>query len=303
MKSILRFSAFLLAASSVALVSTRTHSAGQASVELCITQMKAHLAQQERVFHERLFGRKHAQELPKDSTLYDTERLGWIKTDNNTWTIVDEKGKPVDGGDVRSDDQMDEEREWDGMNDVAQENEEDLAQEGWFALEGIFEQKSVLTSQIIPDILQSVRALQCRTSTVCDAVTKSFEQVEAGEDGTIRITVPGCRTMLIPRLDGCAFGNWKIGAGEQSNKVQGVDISTVTTMCQPLAAQLMERNATLVRVAVSYDAAYRSLLQIAGSLDQFLWGFNGSILAPVEQTIPLLENLSRLPCFTAQCNG
>ena len=59
---------------------------------------------------------------------------------------------------------------------------------------------------------------------------------------------------------------------------------------------------SFLRIAVSYDAGERSLEQLAGNVDFFLRGLRGEFLAPLEQTLPLLSALSRLPCFPGQCN-
>jgi hypothetical protein len=266
-----------------------------ASVERCAAQINDRLAQQERLFMQNLFGRKRSADMPLNSTLYDEDGSPWIKTETNRWVRAD----GIAQGGTRTNADMDAKREWDGQNN-SENDPMPILSERRSSLEGIFERKQSLTSQLIPDLLQSVRALQCRTALVCEAAQQSFQRGANAQDA-LTIETPGCLSMKMPTLDGCAFGNNE-KVDVKKNLVIGYD-TTVITQCPSLATDVMERNAALLKIAVSYDAAYRTLLQFSGSLDQFLWSMRGSVLMPIEQTIPLLENLSRLPCFTAQCNG
>lgn len=275
------------------------------STQKCQEEFEERLAQQERIFNHLLFGRHAAADEPINSVIYDEDAQPWLKTGENTWVkplSKDEQPETLTDADI------DETREWDGQNETFQEGED--ANPGDFAdparradYEGLTERQGVITSQLIPDMLQGMRALHCRASAVCEAVTQSFLRMETDESGNLRITMPGCRTLVMKPIEGCAFDNVLKTEAERRRLLTGFNQSIVFTQCRPLAEQMLDRNASLLRVTVSYDAAYRSLLQFSGSLDQFLWGFRGSILAPIEQTLPLLENLTRLPCFPAQCNA
>ena len=62
------------------------------------------------------------------------------------------------------------------------------------------------------------------------------------------------------------------------------------------------RRAGHATLTVQYDAAYRSLLQFAGSFDAFANRFQGDLLEPIRQSMSLISQLSRIPCFLSQCN-
>lgn len=274
-----------------------------ASVAKCTSEMEERLAQQERMYNDMLFGRHPASTMPLNTVLYDEDGTAWMKSAENTW--VRPLSEDSEDTKTRGDADMDDKREWSGQNETPQEGDDQLMPDPLERAdyEGVLERREALTSELIPDILQGERALFCRTAAVCETVLQSFARAKTDENGDLKITTPGCRTMVMKPITGCQFSNALESEQERKNLLTGFQQSVVETQCNPLAQQLMERSAALTRVSVSYDAAYRSLLQFSGSLDQFLWGFRGTILSPIEQTLPLLEYLQRIPCFPAQCNA
>lgn len=264
--------------------------------EQCLTDLQNRLAQQERMYYDTLFGRHPAQTLSLNTTLYDKGGIPWLKTGDNRWV------RPVsfkdDASETRSDTEMDEEREWSGQNEMEQEHDDSYGlpdPEDQYEYEGIFERRESLTSELIPDIMQSMRALSCRSRTVCETLRRSVLGEKPDEGDYFKIhAVPGCRMMKMKPIESCA---------PKEETRQEILQLMEESPCDSLGAQMLDRTASITRVSVSYSAAYTSLLQFSGSLDQFLWGFRGNILSPIEQTLPLLEYLQRLPCFPSQCNA
>lgn len=215
-----------------------------------------------------------------------------MKMEPDVWRTPAKMNYPA----ARSDDQMDNETEWEGMNE---KNPSGNRTERI----GIFEQERRLTSELIPELTQSFRAFQCRAAMVCETVFRSFLLEEPDERGLLGVATPGCEEMVAEPIAECRFGNAdRHEADKFSNDADGFAETVVRTECEPLVKQLADREAAFLRVAVSYDAAVRSLLQSSGSFDEFLRALREDVLAPLEQTTPLLSKLSRIPCFSSQCN-
>jgi hypothetical protein len=161
---------------------------------------------------------------------------------------------------------------------------------------GLLEAKGKLTSELIPDMVQSYRGFTCAVEAVCNAVTLNQSQITARTrpDGLMAIETPGCNAILLPA-----------DSMQSCTSLQGKDVAIKTwaeSFCQPAARAVLQREAELLKMTVSYDAAYRSLLQFMGSFDGFTGRFEDDLLKPLEQTVSIAGQLSRIPCFLAQCN-
>lgn len=296
--------------------SEQESSAAELTAASCNVALRDRLTQQQRVLRQIWFGRKNARNLPVNATRYDTQGTPWIKVSRDTWRSAAEET-------VRSDAGIDEETEWEGMNepldgvyhersrgarndkdaDVMVSSSAPLRTSSAEPRIGIFEQKQMLTSELIPQLTQSFRAFQCRLAMVCEGMRQSFALAEPEEDGYLRIATSGCEELLMEPLQECRFGNADPAAqADHRDLIAGVDETIIHTECEPLAEQLIDREAAFLRIAVAYDAAQRSALQLSGVMDGLLQGLRGDILAPIREILPLLSQLSRIPCFAAQCN-
>lgn len=259
----------------------------------CRVQIYDRLSQQQRIERQMLFGRERAEDMMLNSVRHDVDGNAWMKMSADVWRTASENRKNTSWNDA----QIDAQTEWEGMNEwePASERRNRI---------GAFAVKGVVTSEIIHEyLLQTYRGYQCRLAMVCEGVRASFLRQEAEGDGRLRIVTPGCQPLAVAPLDQCRFGN--VDAKESAdfrNIATGTDLTDIETECGDLAHQLAEKEATFLRIAVAYDAAYRSLLQFAGNFDRFLEGLRGDFLAPIEQALPLLSAFSRIPCFAAQCN-
>ncbi len=248
--------------------------------DACKTQTEDALAREDRFYRRVLFGFVRASEETIGGVRYDKEGNAWFKSGANAWRSQAKGFTGTTWSDTLMDQQV--ERDWLQPDDARTFRR------------GIFATRGVLTSELIPPITQSFRALQCRTYSVCEAVLKSLNGEESNQ-GTYIVRVPGCRDIPISSLPACK--------PQDQNKLAVLDRSTVLASCAPMVEALLKRESEMLTLSVTYDAAYRSLLQFAGTFDDFLSVFRLDLLRPVRQSLPLLQQLSRIPCFLAQCNG
>ena len=217
----------------------------------CLAQTYDALAREERLFRSVLFGQKKAADTKTGSVRYDGTARAWLKKDPNVWRSLDATAS---------------------QTDAQIESSADVP-----ARRGIFEIKRATTSELLPPILQSVRAFQCLAAGASRGT----------EDARIRVQPEGCIEQELARLDACAE-----------------DSLTDTTVgnCAQVAEDLLEREMLLLKLAITYDSAYRTLLQFAGTFGGFLSDFRFSLLQPLWQTVRVVGNLNDIPCFLSQCD-
>ncbi|MBI3332046.1 hypothetical protein HYZ99_03750 [Candidatus Peregrinibacteria bacterium] len=238
------------------------HAQVKPSADACVVSVNRELAQEQRIYRTILFGHTKAKEAPLGETRYDTSGNAWIKLDVNG-TV--EWRSPVDTKDGRKDATMDQ------IDEAAPRR-------------GIFATKQVLTSELVPPLTQSFRALRCRVAAVCEAA--------ASRAGVTRVRTPGCNELPVDPMPACQF-NETVDRGQEA---------LMRGYCRQVASRLLDQESELLKLAVSYDAAYRSLLHFARNFDLFLTEFRVSLLTPIRQAVGLLGQLHRIPCFSAQCD-
>lgn len=248
--------------------------------DACRTQAEDALAREDRLYRRVLFGFARAAEETIGGVRYDKEGNAWFKSAANAWRSQAKGFTSTTWSDTLMDQQVE--------RDLLQPDDARTFRRGIFATRG------VLTSEIIPPLTQSYRALQCRAYSVCEAVLRALNG-EQPNLGLYIVRVPGCRDIAISALPACVPQN--------PDKLAVLDRSSVLAACAPMAEALLAREREMLTLSVTYDAAYRSLLQFAGTFDDFLSVFRLDLLRPVRQSLPLLQQLSRIPCFLSQCNG
>lgn len=265
-----------------------------ALVDSCRTQTASVLAGDQRLYRRVLFGLTHAEEASKGETRYDSNGNAWIKAGSNVWRT---QAKGLEGHTL-TDSAMDAQIERDPivLPDPLASNPQEAANAQTFR-RGIFETRGVLTSELIPRITESFRALQCRTLSTCEAMRRSLRNDLAdGKDSfgkdIYRVRVSGCEELPVRVLTACT----------STTPTDPSAMSILIGSCGPMQEGLISREEKILGVAVTYDAAYRSLLQFAGNFDDFLSVFNVDLLTPLRQSTGLLGQLSRIPCFLSQCN-
>lgn len=251
----------------------------------CIADVNARLGREQRLERGILFGVRAAKDEPLGTTRHLEDGSAWLKTRAGAWVSARARDPVTDAAiDART------ERDW-AWPDIKTRR-------------GIFETKGVVTSELVPEVAQTFRALQCRSLAVCAAAacSQSFDSAHPPRSddptcpyagGNFLVKIPGCAVIPVPRLSSCTY----------TERERTFDaLSTVTGHCRLAAGQMMAREADMLKLAVSYDAAYRSLLQFTGTYDLFLREFEGDLLTPLRQAMSLIGQLHRIPCFLAECN-
>ncbi len=228
----------------------------------CRAEMYNQIAHEKRIFRSVLFGQKKSKDSPIGSVRYDKQGTSWLKNDTNTWNAIGADAKVRN----RSDGVMDDEA------DIEERH-------------GLFEVKKVSTSDQLPAVLQSFRAYQCRLRAVCMAVSAS--QNAEDDTPTVDVQPDGCISFMEPVLKNCKY-------------TESTTIST--SSCDDAVEAVLTQETQTLTLLVAYDSAYRSLLQFQGVFEGFLSDFRFSLLQPLWQTVRVMGNLSRLPCFLSQCD-
>lgn len=216
-----------------------------------------------------LFGQKPAAKESVNALRLDKFQVLWLKGNPNAWGASD--------GRVATDAEIDQTAVFKNRK-------------------GLLDVRGVLTSELVPSLTQSYRGFTCAVEAVCKhaSLTPSETTALTREDGLVSITTPGCNPVLLPATAFQSCG--EAGANDYASNI------IAEQFCRPAALAMLTREAELLKMTVSYDAAYRSLLQFMGSLDGFAASFEGDLLRPLEQTVSIASQLSRIPCFLAQCN-
>ncbi|MCA9370448.1 MAG: hypothetical protein KC680_00620 [Candidatus Peregrinibacteria bacterium] len=252
------------------LASPMTVHAGDA--DSCRQRTNQEIAREHRLYRAYLFGKHNAKDAAINDVRYDIDGWAWIKTaDTNTpW-----RNSHPDNQSLR----------W--SNTVMDTQDEHA---GILPIVGIFETKRVSTSELIPYLLQTIRAFECRLDALCEIARIS--EPKSGDD-------PVDIEKIQPR--GCI-------AYEDLQTWPECHLSTVTeqadtrSYCDEIANQLVRREIELMKLVVEYDAGYRSLLQFAGNFDIFLGELRWPLAGTVRQAAELIGQLGRIPCFLSSCD-
>lgn len=247
----------------ITLVTVPAH-AQQSITPECQADSAIALGREQRMFRSVLFGQKSPSDSPIGSVRFGKDGAAWLKTANNTWKS---KATGYDGT-TWTDTQM-------------------TLQAEFPARRGIFQVRKATTSELIPPILQSFRALQCRLKISCRLVQESLRR---GLPATIRIEADGCTPMDLAPIASCSLTD------DTSYAVVQIDA------CERRAAAILDHEQNVVQLAVAYDAAYRSLAQFAGTFEGFLTDFRFPLIEPLWQAVRAVSNIQGLPCFLAQCD-
>lgn len=231
--------------------------------ESCLQSTYDMMARDEREYRSVLFGQAPSKDLPEGSVRFDIEENTWIKTGTNSWKSLDEGFS----GTTWSDRLMDE------RADVKERR-------------GIFETRAASTSDLIPPLLQSMRALQCKLQAVCDLALRSQKLKEDATE-PLKIQPDGCIEFEMKPMTSCRTNT--IADLSQGNCLLAVDA-------------ILEREEKLLQTVVAYDAAYRSLSQFAGIFEGFLTDFRFPLIEPIWQMVRALGALDNMPCFNGQCD-
>lgn len=246
---------------------TQTH-AQIPTFDTCTADMYSQMAREERLYRSILFGLPKAEREPLGAVRHLNDQTVWMKTQKNTWQSLVSTTNLTDT-------QIDGSSEKDPVS-------------GKSTRRGIFEIRHASTSELIPALTQSIRALDCRLAAICLAVQKAPKD----QNSSTSVQPPGCMNISFPRFAGCAFA-------KESNPALPTDIYA---RCLESADALLSREISLLEMTVAYDAGYRSLLQFAGAFENFTNALRFPLVRPLWDAASILGQLDRIPCFISQCD-
>jgi hypothetical protein len=257
------------------------------SIEACHNQIDDSLAREQRIYRSVILGRSSASGASVAEVRYDRLGKAWYKKtlgeSSTNWILV-EQSQPTTPQMI-TDDAMDAIMEIDSIP----------ANLGGitFPRPSYFTTKRVLTSEMVPFLTSSMRSLHCRTAIVCDVARQSvgLTSEQGNEPKIVTVNVPGCVPLEWQSLPACHFA-------ESQDQIAAADIER---FCESVGNQMIQREKEIAKALVEYDAAYRSLLQFTGILDQFLEEFRWTITGGIRQAASMMGWLQGLPCFLASC--
>ena len=216
---------------------------------------------------------------------FDKEGMSWIKIEEDKWESIEEKDaeKGVETETKeRTDDEVDNNDEMKALPAME-----------WEHRKGIFETERMLSSELIPYLTQSIRAFRCRSEAMCKIAQLSVTQSE--DDPQERTVQPsGCIELKMQTLPACHFAR-KDGTYP--------DAADTFKDCDNVVKEMVQRELDLLKLAMEYDAAYRSMLQFAGNFDLFVKELRWPLTFTIRQVAGIVGQFNRIPCFLSSCDA
>lgn len=243
----------------------------------CRDRVNREIAREQRLYRAYLFGKRWAKDAPVGDVRYDKDGWAWMK--------INDSGTPW--GNSHQDNTG---LKWsDKTMDKNDEHAEILP------IKGIFETKRVTTSELIPYMLQSIRAFDCRLDALAEipriSALKSGEEPEEIK----KIQSAGC--IAFEDLETWPECHFSLPTESELSE------SDSRTYADDMADQLLLREIEILKMIVEYDAGYRTLLQFAGNFDIFLREMRWPISGTLRQAVQLMGQLERIPCFLSSCDS
>lgn len=251
--------------------SDRLLAANPTGGEECEREINLEMAREHKLIRSVVFGQKKAKDAKVGEVRYAAGGSTWYKQGSNEWRSVAKGFESTTWSDTLMDGQS-------------------LTP----PRKGLLETKGVSTSEIVPYVAQSMRAFQCRLELICDTVRKSIEK-DSTSAVSITATSYGCLEQNRQTIPAC-----HLREGQGQDKTAQSDVGVY---CETIALQLFDQEAAVMRMTVEYDAAYRTMLQLAGNFDLFLQEFRSPIINSLRQMVNLVGSFNRIPCFLSSCDA
>jgi hypothetical protein len=163
-------------------------------------------------------------------------------------------------------------------------------------IEGILETRGRLTSELVAPLVESYRGLRCRALSVCSVMEQSFDEL----GGDVTFAELGCPEVTVPRFDEC---NFRAGTDTVADDEGQSATVTMLTECNQLVESTLQMERAILELAVTYDAGYRSNMQLAGMHDKMMQSLSKDALTTTAGTVNILGKLHQIPCFIGQCDA
>jgi len=264
-------------------VVTLQHASAQdVSADSCQEAINSEIAKELRFHRAVVFGEIAPESAPIGHVKYDTNGKPWIKMEEDKWASIKEKDEEEDPIEIVF------------QNDDAMESDAEIEPR-----RGILDTKRTLTHELIPYLMQSMRALQCRTQAICNIALESMiTSPEGGENAVEIVTVEtlGCLPMFRSPINECRFPS-------EGGNVMASEQTGMLDYCPGVRDELLEREASLLKFVVEYDAAYRTMLQLAGNFDLMIQELRWPFTHTIRNVASILGVVSRIPCFLSTCDS
>lgn len=239
----------------------------------CMADVYRWASHEQRIYRSVLFGKKEAEDERIGTVRYSKDGDTWMKTGDSEWKSL------APGFESTT---------WTDAIWSSQDESDRIT--GVSVRRGLFEMKQLLSSELVPSVTQSIRALQCRLKSICLAASDSMQK---DVPSSISVQPQGCLELTYPRFEGCLY--------DEGSPTQAVE-AEVRRECEAVTRALLVREMDLAKLVVSYDAGYRTLLQFAGIFEQYLTEFRFPLVKPLWEAAQLIGTLHRIPCFISECN-
>lgn len=243
----------------------------QANADVCTKEINKEVVLLHQMFRSVIFGRKKAEDSPIGNVVYLSDGSAWYKISNDTWRSLDEQYKNLPP-----------------YNDSRIDNNAYAP-----VRTGLLATKRVTTSEIIPYIGVSLRAFQCQLYQLCNAVQESKKLTENDDPQEISAVYPGCIPIQRTTIPECHIN-------EEKPNTESV---AIYNNCESAVQSILDHEAEILNLAVQYDAAYRSLLQLSGSIDLFLEELHWPMAHSLRDATDIITTLGRIPCFISSCEA
>lgn len=249
----------------------------QASTDSCHARINHELAREQRLYRAYLFGKKLAKDAPIGDVRYDKDGWAWLKNDASSLPWIN--SHPDNQG-----------LRWSNTVMDSRDEHSDI-----LPIQGIFETKRVMTSELIPYLLQTIRALECRSAALCEVARYSEIQTGSTPKNVGSVQPIGCIEFTdLQTWPECHFDTPDLSIATQADS---------RSYCDDITSQLIKRETEMLKLVVQYDAGYRSLMQFAGNFDIFLREMRWPITGTLRQAVQLIGQLQRIPCFISSCDS
>ncbi|MDP6575007.1 MAG: hypothetical protein QF755_00740 [Candidatus Peribacteraceae bacterium] len=249
------------------------------------------LAREIRLYRAVLFGRQRAKYEPVGTVWFDHFGKAWYKVGKDLWEYV---GKEKGDAKTISNSAMEQLHEKDiipiladGVDFSPNPDDEDAP-----LYQGIFGTKRVLTSELVPYLAQAMRTLSCRAAMVCEGINLSTGKASKTAKPIV-IDIHGCLSLPARSIPACHLDKDK----------DALQLSDAFQYCSDISSSIIKREAEILKMLVEYDAAYRSLLQFAGTFDEFLLELRWTLVGSIRQSASVIGWMGRIPCFLASCDA
>jgi hypothetical protein len=239
----------------------------------------------ERVLYESvLVGTKMAKDEDLNAVRMDNGGVRWIKVAADRWV--------TDGqDDSRTDRIMDNNILLDPLASSSSSNSASSVPPGVHP--GLLEAQQAVTSDLIPPLLQSFRAFQCRIAAECAGADEALRRASGDSGGPFTAEAPGCVTLPVTLPQDCI--------ASPLFSLNAFTDPALRNYCGSTGDRLVRYQEQQLLMLAHYDGTHRSLRQFVGYIEPLLDVVSFPFLPPLQEAAQFLEEWNRVPCFQPFC--